>query len=534
MLLTNFKKICLLALSMATAIAYTPMSSAEVLTYAQDFEDLDASNPDALGRNGDQWQVWADVWDGDVGTGTFLYSYGPFTAPNSAALGSDAFSAIATGEGGAAQGSQYLNIFSDYQNFDHGIGLNINTSVFQEYTIDSGDIGQEWTLTFDAKSPLANGIADATNATASAFIKTLDPNNGYWATNDIRVDMTNISNTEWTRYSISLDLSDPLLNGQILQFGFNTTATNYDNSGVYYDRICFDITGGDCAPLVNVTFEADDASGGDVPGATGWTTFESVFTNSTIGPNSGPVSHDAGGTQSLKMFGPFFFDGASGAYQADDSVEAGKTYTATAHAMNWAPDALSPGNLGIFQLSFWDAAGGQDGGGNNLGTTQLIVDSTDDSVNIYLPGQDGADISDWTELSITEIAPVGAVSAEIFLLHIQLNDPVVGGSIFWDDVNLVVAPDTDDDGVPDVRDNCILVPNPLQRDTDSDNFGNFCDADFDNNLLVNAADLAIFKPLFFSTDPDADLNGNGTVNAADLAILKTMFFKPPGPSCCAP
>jgi len=51
---------------------------------------------------------------------------------------------------------------------------------------------------------------------------------------------------------------------------------------------------------------------------------------------------------------------------------------------------------------------------------------------------------------------------------------------------------------------------------------------------VNAADLAIFKPLFFSTDPDADLNGNGTVNAADLAILKTMFFKPPGPSCCAP
>jgi hypothetical protein len=192
-------------------------------------------------------------------------------------------------------------------------------------------------------------------------------------------------------------------------------------------------------PLVNGSFEADDASSGDVAGATGWTTFESVFTNSTLGPNSGPVSHDAGGTQSLTMFGPFVFDGASGAYQPDDSVEPGKTYTATAHAMNWAPDALAPDNLGIFQLSFWDAAGGADGGGNNLGTTEIVVDSTDDGINTYLPPQDGADVSDWTELSITEVAPEGTVSAQVFLLHVQLNDPPVGGKIFWDDVSLAPA-----------------------------------------------------------------------------------------------
>ena len=194
------------------------------------------------------------------------------------------------------------------------------------------------------------------------------------------------------------------------------------------------------AAIVNGTFEADDASAGDVPGATGWTSFEFVFTNSTIGPGFGPVSHDAGGTQSLKMYGPFFFDGASGAYQADDSVQAGEPYTATAHVMNWAPDALSPGNLGIFLLSFWDAPGGRDGGGNNLGVTEIIVDSTDDGVNVYLPPQDGADISDWTELSISESAPAGAVSAELFLLHIQLNDPAVGGAIFWDDVSLTPIP----------------------------------------------------------------------------------------------
>ena len=92
------------------------------------------------------------------------------------------------------------------------------------------------------------------------------------------------------------------------------------------------------------------------------------------------------------------------------------------------------------------------------------------------------------------------------------------------------ATDTDGDGVNDSSDNCIQVHNPLQRDTDFDNYGNFCDPDFDNNLIVNAADLAFFKTKFFSTDPDADLNGSDIVNAADLAILKTMFFQPPGPS----
>jgi hypothetical protein len=90
--------------------------------------------------------------------------------------------------------------------------------------------------------------------------------------------------------------------------------------------------------------------------------------------------------------------------------------------------------------------------------------------------------------------------------------------------------DSDEDGVWDQADNCINVINPDQRDTDGDGYGNICDPDFDNNLIVNATDLAYFKTRFFSTDPDADLNGDGIVNAGDLAILKAFFFKPPGPS----
>ena len=94
--------------------------------------------------------------------------------------------------------------------------------------------------------------------------------------------------------------------------------------------------------------------------------------------------------------------------------------------------------------------------------------------------------------------------------------------------------DIDFDGVPEELDNCAEHANPDQRDTDGDRFGNVCDPDFDNNLIVNAADLAYLKSVFFTGDPDADLNGDGVVNAADLAILKEFFFRPPGPSALAP
>lgn len=91
-------------------------------------------------------------------------------------------------------------------------------------------------------------------------------------------------------------------------------------------------------------------------------------------------------------------------------------------------------------------------------------------------------------------------------------------------------PDYDKDGIPDEADNCTLVTNTDQRDTDHDGYGNLCDPDFDNNRNVDFADLAYMKSKFFTPDPGVDLDGNGTVDFADLAILKSMFFGPPGPS----
>lgn len=89
--------------------------------------------------------------------------------------------------------------------------------------------------------------------------------------------------------------------------------------------------------------------------------------------------------------------------------------------------------------------------------------------------------------------------------------------------------DMDLDGVDDPFDNCVNVANTLQRDTDADGYGNFCDADFNNDCVVNVIDLGVLRSVFFTTDEDADLNGDGVVNAIDLGLLRTRFFSPPGP-----
>ncbi len=94
--------------------------------------------------------------------------------------------------------------------------------------------------------------------------------------------------------------------------------------------------------------------------------------------------------------------------------------------------------------------------------------------------------------------------------------------------------DGDTDGVPDFADNCSSVINTDQRDTDGDGFGNVCDADLDNDGMINFSDLSLFAGRFFSGDPDADLNGDGTVNFIDLNIVSQSFFAQPGPSGVAP
>jgi hypothetical protein len=90
--------------------------------------------------------------------------------------------------------------------------------------------------------------------------------------------------------------------------------------------------------------------------------------------------------------------------------------------------------------------------------------------------------------------------------------------------------DQDGDGIADELDNCVLVANVDQRDTNGDAYGNLCDGDLDDSGFVNFADLALFRAVFGTVDPHADFDGSGLANFADLARFRTMFGSAPGPS----
>jgi hypothetical protein len=213
------------AATLASLMCFTAAGWAQLSSYSQDFEALNQADTAALENDG--WLAFANVFDSGF---NYLYGYGVFPAPNNPAA--PAFSLIAAGEGGASQGAQQLVVFSDYNNTDHAIGNIIEANVFQEWNVDAGDVGTTWNFIFDAKK---GDLAGA--STALAFIKTLDPNNGYAQTNFITVDMTSIPST-WGTYSLSIAIDNGLA-GQILQIGFLNYASNYEPSGIFYDNINF-------------------------------------------------------------------------------------------------------------------------------------------------------------------------------------------------------------------------------------------------------------------------------------------------------
>lgn len=96
----------------------------------------------------------------------------------------------------------------------------------------------------------------------------------------------------------------------------------------------------------------------------------------------------------------------------------------------------------------------------------------------------------------------------------------------------LVEEDNDGDGVFDSHDNCLRAKNPNQLDSDSDGFGNACDADFNNDRFVNSLDLALLRQKFGAREATmgVDINGDGIVNSIDLALFRQMFGAPPGPS----
>jgi len=100
--------------------------------------------------------------------------------------------------------------------------------------------------------------------------------------------------------------------------------------------------------------------------------------------------------------------------------------------------------------------------------------------------------------------------------------------------------DRDNDGVADRIDNCSAVPNPLQRDSNGDGFGNLCDADVDGDGIVTTSwgeinpvsqrgdvewiALAVRNGRY---DPNYDLDGDGKVHGFLLTNADLQATPPP-------
>ncbi len=89
-----------------------------------------------------------------------------------------------------------------------------------------------------------------------------------------------------------------------------------------------------------------------------------------------------------------------------------------------------------------------------------------------------------------------------------------------------------DDGIAIEIDNCQAACNPSQDDTDGDDCGNLCDADYDNDGTVGFADFGAFtanfgttNELYNHTEPVSD-----TVGFGDFGFFATRFGLAPGPS----
>jgi len=94
-------------------------------------------------------------------------------------------------------------------------------------------------------------------------------------------------------------------------------------------------------------------------------------------------------------------------------------------------------------------------------------------------------------------------------------------------------PDFDLDGVGDVIDNCSVAPNSAQDDTDLDDCGNLCDADYDQLGDIGITDFNSFRGAFLTA---SDLHKHTqpvpgqTVGIGDFNYFRSTFLGTPGPS----
>jgi len=220
----------------------------DLAPYSQNF-DLIATGNDSdpeLGSTlyaADPWAVFGNAFDSNE---NFLFGYGPFFAPNNPEGEGSGFSAVATGEP-TTSGDNYLNVFNDYNNALHGDGSGsiVNALIFQQRNVLPSNVGETWTFQFDFRSaPAPFGIADNAGsgnvATAGAFVTVLESSTNTFFQIDRFVFDTTDATLEFQTGTIEIEIIEAHV-GELLQFGFESSANNFAPTGVFYDSVSFAI-----------------------------------------------------------------------------------------------------------------------------------------------------------------------------------------------------------------------------------------------------------------------------------------------------
>ena len=99
---------------------------------------------------------------------------------------------------------------------------------------------------------------------------------------------------------------------------------------------------------------------------------------------------------------------------------------------------------------------------------------------------------------------------------------------------LINIPNFDGDTLADHIDNCSERANDFQVDTDADDCGNLCDADYNQSGIVDIGDFGAFaqnfgtnNTLYQHTPP---INSTTTVSIGDFGFFAANFSSAPGPS----
>ncbi len=124
-----------------------------------------------------------------------------------------------------------------------------------------------------------------------------------------------------------------------------------------------------------------------------------------------------------------------------------------------------------------------------------------------------------------------SLSGAIAQITVQNLDPQQMNGI--DDFGFTPVPDPDGDGIDSPFDNCSLRANPGQDDTDGDDCGNLCDADYGQSGAVSIADFGQFVQCFGTTNEVCQHRepiGGRLVGIGDFGFFVGNFAAAPGPS----